>query len=139
MKTTDYEKELERIIDLDIEISSIADCRKAMSELNEREDILIKIRAGLKKDIRSVESRYLKKRAFIREKYDSKGSTGIIDSLKGPFAATRIKEMKKLEKERTNTIESYHNISYRVEDLLLQVGEIQDSVKTMMKEMLGNY
>jgi hypothetical protein len=139
MKTTDYERELERIIDFDIEISSIADCRRAMAELNEKEDLLTKIRDGLKKDIKSVESGYLKKRALIREKYESKDSVSIINSIKGPFATNRVKEMKKLEKERKKSIESYHDVGYQVEDLLIQVKEIQDSVKTMMKEMLGNY
>ncbi|MCE5214977.1 MAG: hypothetical protein LLF83_09705 [Methanobacterium sp.] len=139
MKSTDYDKELDKITDFDLEIISIADCRRAMSELNERQDILNKLISSVKKDIKSVESGYLKKRALIREKYNSKGSSGLLNSLKGPFAATRVKEMKKLESERIKSLESYYEIKYVSEDLLVQIEDMQDSVKTMMREMLGNF
>ena len=139
MKPDDYEKELDKITDFDLEIVSIADCRRAMSQLNERQDILNKLISSVKKDIKSVESRYLKKRALIREKYNSRGSSGIIDSLKGPFAQTRVKEMKKLENERIKNLESYYEIKIVSEDLLVQIEDVQDQVKTMMKEMLGNF
>jgi hypothetical protein len=138
MKPIDYEKELDKIINFDLEINSLADCRRAMSELNERHDILKKIVNLVKKDIKSVEIRYLEKRVLIRKKYDSKGSSNLLNSIKGPFAATRVKEMKKLEKNRIKSLESYHEIKYVSEDLLEQIEDMQDSVKKMMREMLVN-
>ena len=110
-----------------------------MAELNESEDILMQIKEGVRKDMRSVESEYLRRRALIRSKYAPDGSSGFINSLKGPFGKTRVKELKDLENERKNSIESYHEIRYMVEDLLVQIDEIKNSVKNMMREMLGNY
>lgn len=137
MKASDYEIVIDQIIDFDMEVSSLADCRRAMADLNEREEVLTQIRDGIKKDMRNVESDYLKRRTLIRNKY-SKGS-GMLNSFKGPFAQTRVKEMKKLENERKKSIEKYYEIKYVVDDLLVQIEEIQDNVKSMMKEMLGNF
>ena len=137
MKASDYEIVIEQIIDFDMDVSSLADCRRAMAELNEREAVLTQIKDGVKRDIRNVESDYLKRRTLIRNKY-AKGS-GMLNSFKGPFAQTRVKEMKKLEEERKKSIEKYYDIKYMVDDLLVQIEEIQDNVKRMMKEMLGNY
>ena len=46
-------KLIAEIIDIDIEISSIADSRRLLVEINEREAILIKLKEDIVKDIRT--------------------------------------------------------------------------------------
>ena len=53
MIAEDYHKLLAEIIDIDTEISSIADSRRLLVEINEREAILIKLKEGIVKDIRT--------------------------------------------------------------------------------------
>lgn len=134
----DYKHELQKIYDFEIEVSSIADCRRVMSVINEQEDMLILIEENVKKDIRSVESQYITNRTSIRKKYDSNKS-GILNSLKGPFANNRVKEMKKLENIRDESLEYYYEIKFTAENLLIQTREIKENLQTLMKEMLGNF
>lgn len=138
MTAIDYHTELQKIYDFEMEVSSIADCRRVMAVINEQENILTQIKEDVKKDIRSVESEYIKNRTYIRKKYDSNKS-GILNSLKGPFAKNRVKEMKKLENERDESLEYYYEIKFTAENLLIQTVEIKENLQKLMKEMLGNY
>jgi hypothetical protein len=138
MSELDYLKELDKIYDFEIEINSLGDCRRIMATLNEQEDVLKKINRSVKYDIRMVESRYLKKRAYIRDKYSDK-QAGLLDSLGGPFSSSRVKDMKKLEDERNNSLEFFYEIKFTAENLLKQTEEIRDNVQQIMKELLGNY
>lgn len=136
MKASEYEKEILKIIEIDMKISSLADCRRTMAELSEREAILIQIRDSIKHDMRKVEKEYLKNMALIRDKYSK--DSGILGSIKG-IGKTRAKELKELDQTRNKNIESYEDVEYMVDDLLVQIQEIQDSLKVKMKEMLGNF
>ncbi len=136
MKAHDYEKEIQKIIDINMEVSSLADCRRTMAELNERETILVQIKNSIKHEMRKVEKDYLKNRALVRDKYSN---DSFLNSLKGTFGKTRAKELKELDQIRNEKIESYDEIEYMVDDLLVQIHEIQDSLKIKMKEMLGNF
>lgn len=136
MKAHDYEKEIQKIIDINMEVSSLADCRRTMAELSERETILVQIKNSIKHEMRKVEKDYLKNRALVRDKYSN---DSFLNSLKGTFGKTRAKELKELDQIRNEKIESYDEIEYMVDDLLMQIHEIQDSLKIKMKEMLGNF
>ena len=68
MINEDYHKLLIEIININIEVTSIADSRRLITELNERESILIKLKENIVKDIRVAESNFLKEKAVIRKK-----------------------------------------------------------------------
>lgn len=139
MKDIDYTAELEKIYDFEIEINNIADCRKVMAELNEQEDTLKKIKRKVKIDINQVNSNYLNKRANIREKYESNRTPSLKESLKGPFGSNRVKEMKKLEAKRTETLDYLNEVQVIAENLIKQTQEIKKDVQEIIREMLGNY
>ncbi|MDD1774481.1 MAG: hypothetical protein LUQ24_03000 [Methanobacterium sp.] len=138
MTELDYLTELDKIYEFEIEINSLGDCRRVMATLNEQEDILKKIKRSVKYDIRLVESSYLKKRAYIRDKYTDK-QVGLLDSLGGPFSSSRVKEMKKLDNDRNNNLEFFYEIKFTTENLLIQTEELRDNVQQIMRELLGNY
>ena len=83
MFTEDYHKLLAEIIDINTEISSIADSRRLHVEINEREAILIKLKEGIVKDIRAAESNYIKSKAILRKKYDMNQKKGITHIIRG--------------------------------------------------------
>lgn len=139
MKDIDYTAELDKIYDFEIEINNIADCRKVMAELNEQEDTLKKIKRKVKIDINQVNSNYLNKRANIREKYESNRTPSLKESLKGPFGSNRVKEMKKLEAKRTETLDYLNEVQVIAENLIKQTQEIKKDVQEIIREMLGNY
>ena len=139
MKDIDYTAELDKIYDFEVEINSIADCRKVMAELNEQEDMLKKIKMKVKLDINQVNSSYLNERANIRERYDSNSTPSLKESLKGPFGSNRFKEMKKLEAQRTETLDYLNEVQVIAENLLEQTQEIKKDVQEIIREMLGNY
>lgn len=139
MKDIDYTAELDKIYDFEVEINNIADCRKVMAELNEQEDTLKKIKRKVKIDINQVNSNYLNKRANIREKYESNRTPSLKESLKGPFGSNRVKEMKKLELKRTETLDYLNEVQVIAENLIKQTQEIKKDVQEIIREMLGNY
>jgi len=139
MKEQDYNTELEKIHDFEIEITSIADCRRLMAELNEQEDILKKIKKNVKIDIRNVKSTYLNDRANIRQKYDSNKTPSLMESLKGPFGPNRYKEMKKLDTKRSETLDYLNEVQVIAENLLDQTEDIKKNVQEIIREMLGNF
>ncbi len=83
MIVEDYHKLIAEIIDIDTEISSIADSRRLLVEINERESILIKLKESVVRDIRTAESNYIKRKAFLREKYSMNQKTGITKIIMG--------------------------------------------------------
>ena len=138
MKSIDYTAELDKIYDFEVEINSIADCRKVMAELNEQEDMLKKIKMKIKIDITQVNSNYLNERANIREKYDSNRTPSLKESLKGPFGSNRFKDMKKLEAKRTDSLDYLNEVQVITENLLEQTQEIKEDVQEIIREILGN-
>lgn len=139
MKDIDYGAELEKFYDFEMEITSIADCRMAIAELNEQEDLLKKIKMKIKMDINNVKSSYLNERANIRDKYDPNKTPSLMDSLKSPFGSNRHKDMKKLENKRSKNLEYFNEFQIIAENLLEQTQEIREEVQKLMKEMLGNF
>lgn len=139
MKDIDYEEELEKFYDFEMEIKSIADCRMAIAELNEQEDLLKKIKMKIKMDIKNIKSSYLNERANIRDKYDPNKTLSLMDSLKSPFGSNRYKDMKKLENKRSKDLEYFNELQIIAENLLEQTQDIREEVQKLMKEMLGNF
>ncbi len=109
MNSEKYHKLLNEIVDINIEISSIADSRRLIVELNDRELILIKLKENIVKDIRMVESNFLKEKAVIRKKFSMKQKTGITGMIRGPSKSELIKELKQLDSRYKTNIEDLKN------------------------------
>ena len=77
MIVEDYHKLIDEIVDIDTEVSSIADSRRLLVELSEREAILLKLKESIVKDIRSAESNFLRDKSSLRNKYSMNQKTGI--------------------------------------------------------------
>ncbi|MBM4241149.1 MAG: hypothetical protein FJ150_05760 [Euryarchaeota archaeon] len=138
MDLNEYRKLIFEIGDIEIDISSIAQCRHSMAELEEREKILEQIKEKINSDIRSIEGMYLKKRKMIREKYSPNASQGILSSLKpGSLPRRRAKEMRRLTLERESKIESYEELIEIIDDLMVQIEDAKIPVRNCIKERLS--
>ncbi len=138
MLAEDYHKLLAEIIDIDTEISSIADSRRLLVEINEREAILVKLKEGIVKDIRTAESDYIKRKAFLRKKYDMNQKNGITNIIRGSSKSKLIKELKKLESKSSKNIDDLKEIKYIIDDLLLQFNSMREPLNKSIKARFGN-
>jgi type III secretory pathway component EscV len=134
----EYHKLLTEIVDINIEISSIADSRRLIVELNERESILIKLRENVVKDIRVAESNFLNEKTAIRNKYSRNQKSGITGLIRGSSKSRLIKELKQLDSRSKTEIEGLKEIRYLIDDLMVQFNELKDPVNRSMKERFGN-
>jgi type III secretory pathway component EscV len=134
----EYHKLLTEIVDINIEISSIADSRRLIVELNERESILIKLRENVVKDIRVAESDFLKEKAAIRNKYSMNQKSGLTGLIRGSSKSKLIKELKQLDSRSQTEIEGLKEIRYLIDDLILQFNDLKDPLNRSMRERFGN-
>lgn len=134
MSVKDYHDILVEIADIDVEVSSIADSRRLLAELNEKEEILIQIKRSVIGEIRSIETDHLTKKRAIMDRKNS----GMFGVFGGSSKSRRIKALKKLDKDNQSKIESYSEIKYMIEDLMVQIENIKGSMNDFIKEKLGN-
>jgi len=138
MIVEDYHKLIEEIIDIDTEVSSIADSRRLIVELNEREAILIKLQESIVKDIRSAESNFIKEKAALRRKYSMNQKTGITGRLRGSPKSRLIKELKRLESKSEKNIDGLKEIRYTIDDLIVQFNAMKGPVNQSIRDRFGN-
>jgi hypothetical protein len=141
MDIKDYRNLIEEIIDFEIEMSSIAQSRKTLLELNERRELLLEMQKKIKTDMRSMEVEYLNRRSEIREAYIRENENPSRKSRflkKSTPSSMRAKAMKHLESERKTKIDTYEDINFTVDDLILQVEDVMVEVYSSMKNFLGN-
>lgn len=138
MIVEDYHKLIEEIVDINTEVSSIADSRRLLVELSERESILIKLNESILKDIRSAESNFLKNKASLRNKYSMDQKTGITGMIRGSPKSKLIKELKRLESRSNENIEGLKEIRYLINDLLLQFNEMKGPLNKSIRDRFGN-
>lgn len=134
----EYHKILCELVDIDTEISSIADSRRLISELNDREEVLIKLKDRLKKDIRIAESSYLRDKSELRRKYSMDQKTGISGMIRGSPKSRLIKELKRLEYQSEKNIEELKEIRIIIDDLLVQFHELRGPAQNLMRSRFGN-
>ncbi len=134
MSVKNYHDILVEIADIDMELSSIADSRRLLAELNEKEEILLQLKQSVIGEIRSIETDHLKKKRMIMDKKNS----GVLSVFGGSNKSRRIKALKKLDKDNQSKIESYSEIKYMIEDLMVQIQNIKGSMNDFIKEKLGN-
>lgn len=138
MIAEEYHKLFAEIININTEIVSIADSRRLLVEINERETILIKLKEGIVRDIRTAESDYIKRKAFLRKKYNMNQKKGITNMILGSSKNKLIKELKKLESKSNKDIDELKEIKYIIDDLLLQFNSMKGPLNKSIKERFGN-
>jgi hypothetical protein len=136
MNLKDYLLLIEEISSIDLEANSIADSRRILAELNERERILNELRKSIKSDIKHVERDFLEKRRKINQDYANGRSPGIVSRVRGK---SKVKELKKLEVEHVTTVQSYQEVKYMIDDLLLQVMDAKKPLNNYIKTRLGGF
>ncbi len=138
MINEDYHKLLTEIIDINIEVTSIADSRRLLVELNERESILLKLKQNILKDIRMAESNFLKDKAAIRKKYTTNQKSGLTGMIRGHSKSKLITELKQLDSNSKTNIEDLKELRYMIDDLIVQFGNLKDPVSKSMRDRFGN-
>ena len=136
MKDKDYYKLIYEIADIDLEADSIADSRRILAEINEREVLLTELKKRVNMDIKNLEREYLEKKHKVNVDYAGGRSPGVMSRVRGK---SKIKELKKLQKKHDQSIESYHEIKYILDDLLLQIQEAKEPLNNYIKSRLGGF
>jgi hypothetical protein len=138
MINEDYHKLLTEIIDINIEVTSIADSRRLLVELNERESILLKLKENISRDIRLAESNFLKDKAALRKKYSTNQRSGLTGMIRGYPKSKLIKDLKKLDSCSQTNIDGLKELRYMIDDLIVQFGNLKDPVNKSMRNRFGN-
>ena len=138
MINEDYHKLLTEIIDINIEVTSIADSRRLLAELNERESILFKLKENILRDIRRAESNFLKDKAAVRKKYSTNQKSGLTGMIRGHSKNKLINELKKLDSSSKTNIEDLKELRYMIDDLIVQFDNLKDPVNRSMRDRFGN-
>lgn len=133
-----YYKTIGELIEIDAEANSIAESRRLISEINERESILLKLREDVRRDIRSMESNFLKEKAKLRTKYSMKQNSGLTGIIMGSPKKKLIKELKNLESQSNKDIEELKHIRLVIDDLLIQFNDLREPLNSSMRAMFGN-
>jgi hypothetical protein len=138
MINEDYHKLLTEIIDINVEVTSIADSRRLILELNERESILLKLKENILRDIRMAESNFLKDKAAVRKKYSMNQKSGFTDIIRGRSKNKLIRELKQLDSSSKTNIEDLKELRYMIDDLIVQFENLKDPVNKSMRNRFGN-
>jgi 5-bromo-4-chloroindolyl phosphate hydrolysis protein len=132
-KINEYHRLIAEIIEIDLEADSIADSRRILAELNERELILKELKKSVQKDIKGIERDFLAKMHKINMDYAGGKSPGVISRVR---RKSKVKEMKKLEKKRDESMEDYQEVRYILDDILLQIEEAKEPLNNYIKNKL---
>ena len=133
-----YYQVLDEIIEINTEADSIAESRRLILEINERETILLKLKEEVRRDIRSMESNFLREKAMLRTKYSMKQNNGLSGIIMGSPKKKLIKELKNLESKSNSDIEELKHIRYVIDDLLTQFNDLKEPINNSMRTMFGN-
>nr|WP_319374199.1 hypothetical protein [uncultured Methanobacterium sp.] len=133
MRIKDYHIAIDEISTIDLEADSIADSRRILAELNEREMILNELKRSIRKDIKSMELDFLERKHKINDDYADGRSPGIVSKVR---RKSKIKELKKLEKQRNESLESYYDVKYILDDLLIQIQDAKEPLNKYIKNRL---
>ncbi|BDZ69541.1 hypothetical protein [Methanobacterium petrolearium] len=136
MKVKDYYKLIQEIADIDLEADSIADSRRILAEINEREVLLKELKKRVNKDIKNIEREYLKRKHKINVDYAGGRSPGVMSRVRGK---SKIKELKNLQRKHDQSLESYREIKYILDDLFLQIQEAKEPLNNYIKSRLVGF
>jgi hypothetical protein len=117
------------IEDMVIDVSSLQNAMHTMSQLDEYEKVLNKIKFNLHTDIRQLRVDYMKKMQEVEEKSKKKGLLGrkkSVDSI--------VKKKRDMKKARASDIAAYEIIENLVNDYLKQIKESRIYIKTHIQK-----
>ena len=134
----DYHKIIAEVVEIDTDTTSIADSRRLISEINDRETILLKLKENVKRDIRTMESDFLKEKSALRDKYSMKQNNGITGMIMGSPKKKLIKKLKRLEINSKHDIKELKDIKYIIDDLIFQFNDMKLPLNRSMRERFGN-
>ena len=126
-----YRKQISEIgiEDMVIDVSSLQKAMETMSQLDDLEKVLNKIKFNLHTDMRNLRVEYMKKIQNVDESSQKKGLFGrkkSIDSI--------VKKKKTLKKERSANIAAYEIIENLVNDYLNQIEESRRYIKNYIQQ-----
>ncbi|HII83951.1 MAG TPA: hypothetical protein HA271_03725 [Methanobacterium subterraneum] len=133
MKIKDYHTLIDEISTIDLEADSIADSRRILAELNQREMILKDLKKRILNDIQNIKLEFMEMKQKINMDFAEGRSPGIVSRVRGK---SKVKELKKLEKKRYETLESYYDVKYVIDDLLVQIQEAKEPLNDYIKKRL---
>ncbi|AUB55682.1 MULTISPECIES: hypothetical protein [Methanobacterium] len=133
MKIKDYHILIDEISTIDLEADSIADSRRILAELNQREMILKDLKKRILNDIQNIKLEFMEMKQKINMDFAEGRSPGIVSRVRGK---SKVKELKKLEKKRYETLESYYDVKYVIDDLLVQIQEAKEPLNDYIKKRL---
>lgn len=126
-----YRKQISEIgiEDMVIDVSSLQKAMETMSQLDDLEKVLNKIKFNLHTDMRNLRVEYMKKIQNVDESSKKKGLFGrkkSVDSI--------MKKKKTLKKERSANIAAYEIIENLVNDYLNQIEESRRYIKNYIQQ-----
>ena len=133
MRIKDYHITIDEISTIDLEANSIADSRRILIELNERVMILKELKKSIRNDIKNIELDFLERKRKINLDYADGRSPGIVSKVR---RKSKVKEIKKLEKQYNEALESYYDVKYMVDDLILQIEDAKEPLNNYIKNRL---
>ena len=139
MDVKEYYTILSEITDIDMEVSSIADSRRLMSELKEIEETLHKLKKSVEWDIKQVKSDHAYNKRLIIDKYAGKSQkSGIKSVLRSSPRKKMMQELKRLGMEKNEKIQEYQELQRIIEDLILEVETKKQPVNEFIRNRLFN-
>jgi hypothetical protein len=136
MKIREYQQIIDDIVDIELDFDSIGASRRSSVELQQKQNELKRLKRQINKDIKSLQSFYLRERVKIGRKYDSRQELSNTDKfLHRSKSKTRIKKMRKLENEKEKVIGEYKDMQYIIDDLIKQIDDIQGRVQINIKSV----
>ncbi len=126
-----YRKQISEIgiEDMVIDVSSLQNAMQTMTQLDEYEKVLNKIKFNLHTDIRQLRVDYMKKMQEVEEKSKKKGLLGrekSVDSI--------VKKKRNIKKARASDIAAYEMIENLVNDYLKQIKESRVYIKNHIQK-----
>lgn len=135
MGVKEYYNILSEITDVDLEVSSIADSRRLMSELKEIEETLHKLKNSVEGDIKQVKSDHARNKRIVIDKYSGKSQkSGIKGVLRSSPRKKMMQELKRLGMEKNERLHEYRELEMVIEDLIIEV----ENKKQPMNEFIRN-
>ncbi|MDP3065924.1 MAG: hypothetical protein Q8N08_04220 [Methanobacteriaceae archaeon] len=135
MRVKDYYQQILELADLEIEATSIADSRRILREIEEREEILRDIHLSIKRDIRYLEADFMKRKRELHLTYLEKKDSSVRRFI--GRGNSRVKAMKKLEDEKEETLGSYHELKSMSEELLIEMEKAKKPLQDFVLNRLG--
>lgn len=135
MEVNDYYKMIMELADLEVEATSIAESRVILAELEEREVKLKDLHLELKRDIRYMEAVYLKRKRELNLEYTQ--NKDVRTKKRFGKNESRVTVLKKLQKEKDETIEPYYKMQSMAEQLLAEMDAAKKPLQDFVIDKMG--